>query len=113
MHNDLFYVRVLASADLGLGESYMLCDIEVSDLKGMMDVGSDSYLCFWANADFSTALARQLRRDDWPGFHVEQAQRYGVRPLQRLPRPVAVSGETECDKRLRPIERPIQGFSEQ
>lgn len=40
VHNDLFYVRVLASADLGISESYMLCDIDVDNLKGMMDVGS-------------------------------------------------------------------------
>jgi cyclopropane-fatty-acyl-phospholipid synthase len=39
VHNNLFYVRVLASADLGICESYMLCDIDVDNLKGMMDVG--------------------------------------------------------------------------
>jgi len=39
VHNDLFYVRVLASADLGISESYMLCDVDIDNLKGMMDVG--------------------------------------------------------------------------
>ena len=40
VNNDLFYVRVLASADLGVSESYMMSDIDVDNLKGMMDVGS-------------------------------------------------------------------------
>ena len=40
VHNDLFYVRVLASADLGVSESYMMSDIDIDNLKGMMDVGS-------------------------------------------------------------------------
>ena len=44
VHNDLFYMRVLASADLGLSESYMMCDIDVDNLKGMMDVSSSSHL---------------------------------------------------------------------
>ena len=44
VHNDLFYVRVLASADLGISESYMMRDIDVNDLKGMMDVGSGSHV---------------------------------------------------------------------
>lgn len=73
VHNDLFYVRVLASADLGLSESYMLCDIDVNDLKGMMNVGPESHLFVWAKVDLSIALARQLRRDDRSGFRVEQA----------------------------------------
>ena len=42
VHNDIFYVRVLASADLGVSESYMMSDIDVDNLKGMMDVGSRS-----------------------------------------------------------------------
>ena len=42
--NDLFYMRVLASADLGLSESYMMCDIDVDNLKGMMDVSSSSHV---------------------------------------------------------------------
>lgn len=45
--NDLFYVRVLASADLGVSESYMMNDIDVDDLKGMMDVGSRSFVSIW------------------------------------------------------------------
>jgi len=44
VHNDLFYVRVLASAELGISESYMMCDIDVNNLKGMMDVGSSSHV---------------------------------------------------------------------
>ena len=44
VHNDLFYVRVLASADLGISESYMMCDIDVDNLKGMMDVGPVSHV---------------------------------------------------------------------
>ncbi|KAF9645341.1 cyclopropane fatty acid synthase [Thelephora ganbajun] len=43
VNNDLFYVRVLASADLGLSESYMMCDIDVDNLKGMMDLWLDNY----------------------------------------------------------------------
>jgi cyclopropane-fatty-acyl-phospholipid synthase len=39
VNNDLFYIRVLASADLGLSESYMTSDIDVDNLKGVMDVG--------------------------------------------------------------------------
>jgi hypothetical protein len=31
---------VLASADLGISESYMMSDIDVDDLKGLMNVGS-------------------------------------------------------------------------
>ena len=44
VHNDLFYMRVLASADLGLSESYMMCDIDVDNLKGLMDVSSSSHV---------------------------------------------------------------------
>ena len=44
VHNDLFYMRVLASADLGISESYMMSDIDVNDLKGMMDVRSTSHV---------------------------------------------------------------------
>ena len=44
VHNDLFYMRVLASADLGISESYMMCDIDVNNLKGMMDVRSISHV---------------------------------------------------------------------
>ena len=40
MNDELFYIRVLASADLGLSESYMMSDIDVDNLKGMMDVRS-------------------------------------------------------------------------
>ena len=42
MNDELFYIRVLASADLGLSESYMMSDIDVDNLKGMMDVSSSS-----------------------------------------------------------------------
>lgn len=42
--NDLFYVRVLASADLGISESYMMNDIDVDNLKGMMNVGSSLHV---------------------------------------------------------------------
>ena len=38
VNNDLFYARVLASADLGISESYMMSDIDVDDLKGLMNV---------------------------------------------------------------------------
>jgi len=44
VNNDLFYVRVLASADLGVSESYMMSDIDIDNLKGMMDVSSRSHL---------------------------------------------------------------------
>lgn len=37
-------MRVLASADLGISESYMMCDIDVDNLRGMMDVGPSSHL---------------------------------------------------------------------
>ena len=60
VYNDLFYVRVLASADLGLSESYMMCDIDVNNLKGMMDVSSSSYVSIRKRADLRIALARQL-----------------------------------------------------
>ncbi|KAF9782351.1 Mycolic acid cyclopropane synthetase-domain-containing protein [Thelephora terrestris] len=43
VNNDLFYVRVLASADIGLSESYMMSDIDVVDLKGMMNLWLDNY----------------------------------------------------------------------
>jgi cyclopropane-fatty-acyl-phospholipid synthase len=39
VRNDLFYLGVIASADLGISESYMMCDIDVDDLKRMIDVG--------------------------------------------------------------------------
>jgi cyclopropane-fatty-acyl-phospholipid synthase len=43
VNNELFYTRVLASADLGLSESYMMSDIDVDDLRGMMNVCSPSH----------------------------------------------------------------------
>ena len=61
VNNDLFYVRVLASADLGISESYMMRDIDVNDLKGMMDVGPRLPRLHRSRADSSIALARQLR----------------------------------------------------
>ena len=42
--NDLFYVRVLASADLGISESYMMRYIDVNDLKRVMHVCPGSHL---------------------------------------------------------------------
>ena len=64
VNNDLFYVRVLSSADLGLGESYMVNDIDIDNIKGMIDVGFHFRTSIWALATPSVALARQSRQDD-------------------------------------------------
>lgn len=40
-------MNVLGSADLGLSESYMMNDIDIDNLKGLMDVSSPSHASIW------------------------------------------------------------------
>lgn len=58
VNNDEFYAKVLASADLGLSESYMVNDIDIDNLKGLMDVRSSSHASIPMHAHPLIALAR-------------------------------------------------------
>lgn len=51
-------MKVLASADLGLSESYMMSDVDIDNLKAMMDVRSPSHASIFAPTHLVVALAR-------------------------------------------------------
>ena len=64
VHSDVFYMKVLASAELGLSEAYMMNEIDVDDLKAMMDVSSCSHASIRVSAQALTPSSSQLWLDN-------------------------------------------------